>query len=150
MKTFLRIALLFLAFTAVSCRSAAHSESMYSPLIEQADVIFVGRVDYISAANVDAQQQIALSVTEVLADSINIGSGVVLTMNNNLIVQEDGVLTAIPSEELIIGDEIIVFATQELLHDGGRQTAVLSPISSDSGPFVTLDARDLILRQVAQ
>lgn len=150
MKTFIRIALLLLAFTAVSCQSAAESDGMYSSQIDQADVIFVGRVDYISATNVDAQQQIAFTVQEVLSDSINVGSGVVLTMDDKLFFEDAGLVTAVPSSDLIVGDEIIVFANQDIITSDSGQTAVLSPISTDSGAFVTLEARDRILSQVAQ
>lgn len=154
MKTFMRIILLVLVITAVSCRSSqlesVASDEAYAELVEQADVIFVGRVDYISAANPTMQQQqIAFSVLETILDGVNIGSGVVLTMDQALIVEENGEITSVPVSELTIGDELIVFANQKIVETAGGKTAVLTPIASNNG-FIATEARANIISKVQQ
>lgn len=139
MKRFILISLLFLLLTAVSCTAPTvenGSEAMYASLVEQADVVFVGRVDFISSSTNDAYQQVAFTVTETIVDDVNVGSGVVLT--------------AVPSQELFVGNEFIVFANQEIMETGSGKTAVLRLIQSNDRPFVAVNAREAVLKVVAQ
>ena len=145
MKIFSRILILFLALTAVSCSSGSPS---YSSLIEEADVIFVGRVDYISITDADDNQKMALTVIESIMDKSNLGSGVVLTIDLQSAYTADDFGTAIATSELAVGDEIIVFAHEVSSRDS--QTAVLMPIANGKSPFVAVRARNEIISQAAR
>lgn len=138
MQRLLGIFLILLSFTTVSCASAtvnAEIDATYASLLKEADVVFMGRVDYISDVQTDQNAQIAFTVQEALVDHLNVGSGLILT--------------AVPTADLAVGREYIIFAKKQVIEQDGHLTAVLMPVESQQNPFMTIDVRQTILDVIA-
>lgn len=131
----------------------------YAAFISQADVVFVGRVDYVTQSRLESENgrthQIAFTIVESFVDKFNLGSGVVVTiqgespMDQAVDLQNGTILTNQPSHHLAIGDEVIIFAREGTIKTANGESAVLMPVTKDGSSFAAIEARDIVLTQLS-
>jgi len=118
----------------------------YEALWSQADAIFIGEVDYISATmtetgSTDMFHQVAFSVVDTIFDHAGVGSGVVMRVpgqspvDDILVVRGGEQLTGTAVHNLQVGDQTVVFARIENLDKSQFGSSALVPVAASGQLF---------------